>query len=88
MVDVVRHVAARQRMQFVMDKDTLTQLTKFVACEDLFQLGLAHEHDLQEFLLIGLEIGEQADLFEDVEAEILRFVDDQHDIAAARDAIE
>jgi hypothetical protein len=39
------------------------------------EFGLADQDDLQQLGLISFQIGEQADLFQDFEAEILRLVD-------------
>ena len=44
-----------------MHEDALAKLAEFVARENGFELGLADEHDLEEFLLVGLEIGKEAD---------------------------
>jgi len=63
-------------------------LTELLAGEDRFELGLAHEHDLEELLFVGFEIGEEADLFEDLEGEVLGLVDDEDDVASGVDALE
>ena len=82
MLDVLADFVAIQRTQVIADGDALAQLAQIVIVQALPQLGLAHKHDLQELAVVGLEIGQQADLFEELVGEILRFIDDEHGIAA------
>src|ERR1039458_4356542 len=71
-----------------MHEDALAKLAEFVARENGFELRLADEDDLEEFLFVGLEIGEKADLLEHLKGEVLRLIDDEHDVPAGRDAGE
>src|SRR5262249_37285240 len=48
----------------------------------------AEQDDLQELLRRRLEIGQEADLLERIDREILRLVDDQHDAKPLRIRIE
>src|SRR5581483_1423748 len=83
--DVILHIVARERVEFVMDENALAELTELIACQDGLELGLADEDDLQKFLLVRLEVGKQPDLLEYLKSEILRLVDDQNDVAAGID---
>src|SRR5271165_5686889 len=55
-LDVMGHVPARQGMQLVVDEDALAELAQLVAREELLQLRLAHEHDLEQLLLVRLKV--------------------------------
>jgi len=61
----------------VPQRNSLTQLPQFRLPEHLFQLGLPHQHDLDQLRLGGLEIRQQPDLLEHLGREVLRFVDDE-----------
>src|SRR5690349_1860889 len=45
-MNIVRHVGARKRMQLVVDENALAELTKLVAFQDLLQLRLSHQDNL------------------------------------------
>ena len=78
---VGKRVLARQRLQVEARGDALRQLAQVVAPQQLAQLRLADQDDLQQLLRLGLEIGEQAHLFQHFGAEVLRLIDDQHHAA-------
>ncbi len=78
MTHVSRGVIARQRLQVAARGDALRELPQVVAVQQLTQFRLADQDDLQQFLRIGLEIGEQPHLLEYFGGEILRLVDNQH----------
>ncbi len=84
MPDVGAQVFARQRAQVETQADALRELHQFRRIEFFVELGLAGENDAQHLLLGGLDAGQQADFFEHLEREILRFVDDQQHLAAGR----
>ena len=88
MANVVLYVSEGQGQQLIMHEDALAKLAEFVARENGLELGLADEDDLEEFLLVGLEIGEKPDLLKHLKGEVLRLIDDEHDVAAGRDARE
>ena len=46
-LDVVPRIREREGGEFVVNQDTLAELTEFVAGEDRFQLGLTDQHDLK-----------------------------------------
>ncbi len=58
--------------------DALGELAQLAAREQLAQLRLADEDDLQELLRVGFEVGQEADLLEDLGGEVLRLIDHQH----------
>ena len=60
----------------------LRQLLELGPLEHRAQLGLADEDDLQQLALVGLEVGEQAQLLEHVGREHLRLVDDEDVVLA------
>ena len=74
---------ARERVQVIAPGDALCELAQLVAREQLAQLRLADEDDLQQFLGIGLEVGEQAYLLQHFGREVLRLIDHQHDAASS-----
>ena len=81
-VHVVGEIVRIERVEFAVDEDALAELAEFVAFDDVLKLGLSHKDDLKELLFVGFEIGEEADLLEDFEGEILGLVDDEDDVAA------
>ena len=87
-MDVAVHLVAGERTQLVVDEDALPELPEFLEGELLLQLRLAHHYDLQKFLLVRLQIGEQPHLLEHLEGKVLRLVDDEHNFAALGDAVE
>jgi hypothetical protein len=72
------HLVGLERLEVIAPGDALGQLPEVAAVQHLAQLGLADQDDLQQFLLGGLEVGEQPDLLQHVGPEVLRLVDDQH----------
>jgi len=84
--DVVFGLGLGERVELVVDEDSLTQLAEAVLAELLFELGLAHQDDLKELLLVGLQVGEEADLLKDLEGEVLALVDDEDDVLAGVDS--
>jgi hypothetical protein len=54
------------------------RLAQLRSIEQTHQLRLTDEDDLQQLLLRRLQVRQQADLLEDLRAEVLRLVDDQH----------
>ena len=77
-----------ERPQVATGGDPLRELAHLLPVEDLQQLRLAEQHDLQQLVAIRLEVGQQAQLFEDIDGEILRLVDDQHGFASMRIGFE
>ena len=72
----------------VAHRDALAQLAQAALVELLAQLRLADQHDLQELALVGLEVGEQAHLLEQLGLQVLRLVDEEHDVVAGLRLLE
>ena len=64
--------------------NALRKLPELRRLEHLQQLRLAQQDHLQQLARVGLEIGEKADLFQDVERKILCLIDYQNDALVAR----
>ena len=82
MLDVGPQFGPGQLRQVITHRDALPQLTQPRMVQPVAQFRLSHEDDLQQFAVLGFEIGQQTDVFELVVVEILRLVDDQYGIAA------
>jgi hypothetical protein len=72
-------LARIQRREVEARGDALRELAQFAPGQHLAQLRLAEQHDLQQLLRVGLEVGEQAHLLQRFGRQVLRLVDDQHD---------
>ncbi len=77
-----------QRRQVVARGDALGELAQFRAVEQLAQFRLAEQDDLQQLLRRRFEVGQQAHLFERLDRQVLRLVDDQHHAQALRVGVE
>src|SRR5690606_21452973 len=75
---------ARQRAQMVTGGDALRELTQRRPRQQCVQFRLPEQNQLQQFALVGFEIGEKAQLFEHVGRKILRFIDDENGVAPTR----
>ena len=88
----VPHVVGRPRrvqgLQVHARDDALRELLEIGARQQRAQLGLADENDLQQLAFGGLEVGEQAQEFEQFGSQALRLVDDEQALLAARMAVE
>lgn len=78
MGDVGGDVAEAEGLEVVGDGDALGELAQLVLLQQVVQLGLADEDQVQQVVLLGVDVGEHADLFQALDAEVLRLVDDQH----------
>src|SRR5947209_10160421 len=56
MLDVMVHFLAAERPKMIADGDSLPELTQAGFVEPVTQLGLAHEHNLQELAVVGLQV--------------------------------
>src|SRR5207237_4279661 len=72
----------------IADRDALAKLAKAWVVETVAQFGLAHENDLKELAIVGLEIREQTDLFEQLIGQILGFVNNQNGVLSALDLLK
>jgi len=87
-LDVGLNLGVVEGAEFVKDEDALAELAEAAFGEAGLELGLADEDDLQEFLGVGFEVGEEAELLHDFEGEVLGFVDDEDDVLAGVDAAQ
>ncbi len=62
----------------------MIELPQFRLVQHVEQVQLSDDHDLQQLLIVGLEVRKDANLFEHVGRQVLRFVDDQHGAAVQR----
>ena len=69
-----------QRGQVVARGDALGELAQVAPRQHLGELRLADEHDLDQLVGVGLEVRDEADLFEDLGGEILGLVDEEDDV--------
>jgi hypothetical protein len=79
--DVRLGLRAIERRQVVAGGHALGELAQLAPSQHLLQLRLTHQHDLDQLLGVGLEVGDEADLLEHLGREVLRLVDQQHDVA-------
>ena len=82
--DVGFHFLSGERLQRAADRNALIQLPQFGLVQQFQQVELPDDHDLQQLLVVGLEVRENADFLEHVSRQVLRLVDDQHGAAVQR----
>src|SRR5581483_2289554 len=87
-LDVSRHLFPLQRLDFIDQRDPLLELPELFHRQLLLQLGLADQKDLDQLLLIGRQVREEADLLQALDAEELRLVDDQEGVPPLSEEIE
>jgi len=71
-------LACSQRLQVPAQGDPLIELGQFRPGEHVAELRLADQKDLQQFLVLSLQVGQQSELFEYAWFQILRLIDDHH----------
>jgi hypothetical protein len=59
--------------------DPLAELPHFLSFQNLHQLGLPRQDDLYKLFPVGLQVGDQPDLFENRGFQVLRLIDDEDD---------
>ena len=74
--DVVRRLLGGDRVGPGPQRDSLPQLAHIGSAQLLFEFGLAGENDLHQLLRGRLQVGEQANLFQQLPLQVLRLVDD------------
>ena len=82
-MDVPRGLLPGQGQDLRTHGHPLVQLAQRRKGKLLLELLLPDQHDLEEFALLRLQVGEKADLFQQGGREVLRLVDDQHGASAA-----
>src|SRR5262249_35309875 len=60
--DVCAHFLRFQRRERKTVRDTLAQLANLRLAQIVVELRLSKEHDLQQLMLLGLQVGQQPDL--------------------------
>ena len=68
--------------------DPLCELAQVIARQEWHQLGLPNEDNVQELLAGRLEIRQKPDLFEHLDRETLRLVNEEHSPPAARVGVQ
>ena len=86
--DVVRRLVGRQRVEVVARDHPLRQLLHAGLGEPVAQLRLPDQHDLQQLVGVGLEVGQQAQLLQHVRRQVLRLVDHEQAVAAGGVALQ
>ena len=76
MVDVLDDVGEGERRQLAAYRDPLLDLPHLRQAQVVAQLRLPDQHHLQQLLAL-FELGENANLLDDTERQVLRLVDDQ-----------
>ena len=80
--DVGAHLVVGQRAEVEAQAHALHQLDQLGRIELLVELGLPGQDDAHHLFLGGLDAGQQPDLLEHLEREVLRLVDDEQHLAA------
>ena len=75
-------------VEMITHRDALAQLAQAVAVQAVAQFRLAQQDDLQQLAVVGLDVREQAHLFEQFLGQILRLVNDEHGFLAVLDLLE
>ena len=85
---VFAHLVDGQRHQSETVGNALAQLADIRLAQILIQLGLAEQHDLQQLVVFGFQIGQQAHFFQRCQRHALRFFDKNHHALAVGVAFE
>ncbi len=88
MPNVLGAFAFRQRIQMEAGDYPLCQLLQVGALQHAAQFRLAYEYDLQQLSRIGFQVGQKAQLLQNIGLQILRLVDDQYTAFAGRVAVQ
>ncbi|OPZ08374.1 MAG: hypothetical protein BWZ08_01205 [candidate division BRC1 bacterium ADurb.BinA292] len=83
--DVVGHLALLERRDVIPHRDALVELLQLRQRQRPPQFGLTHQHDLNQLGRLGLQIADHPDLLKRVGAQVLRLVDNQHDVVPVRE---
>jgi len=68
--------------------DALAQLPQPVAVQPVAQFRLAHQNNLQQLAVVGLDVRNQPHLFEQILGQILRLVHDQDGFLAGQSLLQ
>ena len=78
MGDIVRCFTPGKGQQVIAGGDPLGDLPQFSGSKLITQFRLSYQKDLQQFVSMGFQIGQQADLLQYIRAEILSLVNQKH----------
>ena len=85
MLDVLPHLVGAQRLEPEASRDALLELTEFRPRQHRLEICLPHQNDLKQRATFVVDIGEQADLLENVRFQVLCLVDDDDRVRLERD---
>ena len=71
-----------ERCQMIVRGDALDELAQIRPRQQFAQLGLADQDDLQQKIAVRVDVRQQAQLLELLDADIVRLVDDDGDLVA------
>ncbi len=77
MMDVRMGLAALERLEMKIDGNALRELAQFGAAQLRAQLGLTDEQNLENQILVRIDVRQQSQLFEHLDRQVLRFVENQ-----------
>ena len=82
------YVIAPQGAEVILEGDALSELTDGMVLQPAIKLGLSEQHDLQQFVLLGFQIGQQPDRLQAFERHRLDLVQAEHDLLALAGEIQ
>ena len=85
MLDVLLHLAGAQRVEPEASRHTLLELAQLRPRQHRLEIRLPDKNDLKQRATLVVDVGEQADLFEDVRLQVLSLVDDDDCVGLQRD---
>ena len=83
MTNICAGLLQAEGLQVIARRDPLVELPQLRAPQHLGQFGLADQDDLQQFLAVGFQVCQQADLLQHVEIQVLRLIDQQNGFTSA-----
>src|SRR5918994_2285908 len=85
---VRRDFVAAEWPKLIANRNTLIELPHLRRLQERGQVQLTDQHDLQQLVLVGFQIRQNANLLEHWHRQVLRFVDNQHGARAQRQEAE
>ena len=82
MTDIAGGVLTTQRAEVKIHQHALGELGQLGTSQGCPQSGLPHQDHLQHLVLVGVDVGQHAQFFQGVDAQILGLVDDEHGATA------
>ena len=87
-IDVSNALLRCEGLEMKIRGNALGKLLKLRALHQVFELRLANKNELQDLILVDIDVGQHAQLFDGLDAQVLRFVDNQDRTPALRIVIE